>query len=51
MPNSLVLLLQEFSLDVQGSTHLSGSQLDHVYISNRLLQQMHLTNASASYNS
>ena len=42
MPNSLVLLLQEFSLVVQGSTHLSGSQLDHVYVSNRLLQQMHL---------
>ena len=40
MPNSLTILLQEFSLVVQASTHLSGSLLDHVYISNRILQEI-----------
>ena len=42
MPNLLALLLQELSLVVQGSTHPSGSQLDHAYVSNTLLQQMNL---------
>ena len=41
MPQSLSLVLQDFQLVVKGPTHLSGSQLDHVYVSKTLLQQMH----------
>ena len=40
MPESLKTVLENYELVVKGPTHLSGSQLDHVYVNKTLLLQV-----------
>ena len=40
MPESLKTVLENYELVVKGPTHLSGSQLDHVYVTKTLLLQV-----------